>query len=111
MSGRRQARTRLAAARQEPPGAGARGPVGQDCCVRRAFPDLTVGWCARSVALHPEAKERVLDGLARAGLTARDRLSQWPDAAAAPRTWATSMSRRLRLGRYVAVAIGKTDRS
>jgi tetratricopeptide (TPR) repeat protein len=36
--------------------------------LRRAFPDLTVGWCARSVALHPEAKERVLDGLARAGL-------------------------------------------
>jgi hypothetical protein len=36
--------------------------------LRRAFPDLTVEWCARSVALHPEAKERVLNGLARAGL-------------------------------------------
>jgi len=36
--------------------------------LRRAFPDLTVELCARSGALHPEAKERVLDGLARAGL-------------------------------------------
>ncbi len=36
--------------------------------LRRSFPDLTVEWCARSVALHPEAKERVLAGLARAGL-------------------------------------------
>jgi tetratricopeptide (TPR) repeat protein len=36
--------------------------------LRRSFPDLTVGWCAQSVALHPQAKERVLDGLARAGL-------------------------------------------
>ena len=36
--------------------------------LRRFFPDLTVGWCARSEALHAEARERVLDGLARAGL-------------------------------------------
>jgi AraC-like DNA-binding protein len=36
--------------------------------LRRFFPDLTVGWCAQSDALHPEAMGRVLDGLARAGL-------------------------------------------
>jgi tetratricopeptide (TPR) repeat protein len=36
--------------------------------LRRSFPDLTVDWCAQSVALHAAAKERVLDGLARAGL-------------------------------------------
>ncbi|MCW8088465.1 tetratricopeptide repeat protein [Sabulicella glaciei] len=36
--------------------------------LRRSFPDLTVGLCSHSVALHPDAKGRVLDGLARAGL-------------------------------------------
>lgn len=36
--------------------------------LRRAFPDLTVDQCARSDMLHAEAKERMLDGLARAGL-------------------------------------------
>jgi AraC-like DNA-binding protein/Flp pilus assembly protein TadD len=36
--------------------------------LRRFFPDLTVEWCAQSIALHPEAKERVLEGLARSGL-------------------------------------------
>lgn len=36
--------------------------------LRRAFPDLTLGWCATSVALHPEPMERVLNGLARVGL-------------------------------------------
>ena len=36
--------------------------------LRRHFPDLTVTWCAQSDALHPEARDRVLDGLARAGL-------------------------------------------
>lgn len=36
--------------------------------LRRSFPDLTVGCCARSIALHPAAQQRVLDGLARAGL-------------------------------------------
>lgn len=36
--------------------------------LRRHFPDLTVGWCARSDALHAEARGRVLEGLARAGL-------------------------------------------
>ena len=36
--------------------------------LRRCFPDLTVGWCAQSDALHAEAKGRVLEGLARAGL-------------------------------------------
>jgi hypothetical protein len=36
--------------------------------LRRSFPDLTVSRCAQSDALHPEARERVLDGLARAGL-------------------------------------------
>ena len=36
--------------------------------LRRSFPDLTVDWCARSEALHPEARDRVLEGLARAGL-------------------------------------------
>jgi hypothetical protein len=36
--------------------------------LRRAFPDLTVDQCARSDVLHVEAKERVLEGLARAGL-------------------------------------------
>lgn len=36
--------------------------------LRRAFPDLTVDQCARSDVLHVGAKERVLEGLARAGL-------------------------------------------
>jgi tetratricopeptide (TPR) repeat protein len=36
--------------------------------LRRCFPDLTVGWCAQSDVLQAEAKVRVLDGLARAGL-------------------------------------------
>jgi Flp pilus assembly protein TadD len=36
--------------------------------LRRSFPDLTVDQCARSDMLHFEAKERMLDGLARAGL-------------------------------------------
>ena len=36
--------------------------------LRRHFPDLTVSWCAQSDALHAEARGRVLEGLARAGL-------------------------------------------
>ena len=36
--------------------------------LRRYFPDLTVSWCAKSDALHPDARSRVLEGLARAGL-------------------------------------------
>lgn len=36
--------------------------------LRRAFPDLTVDQCAKSDVLHVEAKNRVLDGLAQAGL-------------------------------------------
>lgn len=36
--------------------------------LRRAFPDLTLGHLSRSDALHPEALDRVLDGLYRAGL-------------------------------------------
>ncbi|GGC71933.1 hypothetical protein GCM10011504_56940 [Siccirubricoccus deserti] len=36
--------------------------------LRRSFPDLTLGWCEQSDALHPEAMGRVLEGLARAGL-------------------------------------------
>ncbi|MBR0665501.1 helix-turn-helix domain-containing protein [Roseomonas hellenica] len=36
--------------------------------LRRAFPDLTLGLCERADALQPEAKHRLLDGLARAGL-------------------------------------------
>jgi Flp pilus assembly protein TadD len=36
--------------------------------LRRSFPDLTVDQCAQSDVLHAEAKERMLDGLARAGL-------------------------------------------
>ncbi|MGK7870823.1 hypothetical protein [Falsiroseomonas sp. E2-1-a20] len=36
--------------------------------LQRSFPDLTVTWCAQSDVLQPEAKSRVLDGLARAGL-------------------------------------------
>jgi Flp pilus assembly protein TadD len=36
--------------------------------LRQRFPDLTVTWCAQSDALHAEARDRVLDGLARAGL-------------------------------------------
>lgn len=38
--------------------------------LRRSFPDLTVTACAQSDALHPEARNRVLEGLARAGLPA-----------------------------------------
>jgi AraC-like DNA-binding protein len=36
--------------------------------LRRCFPDLTVDQCAQSDALHREARVRVLEGLARAGL-------------------------------------------
>jgi AraC-like DNA-binding protein/tetratricopeptide (TPR) repeat protein len=36
--------------------------------LRRAFPELTLDLCDRSGALHPEAKNRMLHGLARAGL-------------------------------------------
>lgn len=36
--------------------------------LRRHFPDLTVSWCARSDALHADARGRVLEGLVRAGL-------------------------------------------
>ena len=36
--------------------------------LRRHFPDLTVSWCAKSDALHSDARGRVLEGLARAGL-------------------------------------------
>ena len=36
--------------------------------LRRFFPDLTVDWCSQSDALHWEARNRVLEGLARAGL-------------------------------------------
>jgi AraC-like DNA-binding protein len=36
--------------------------------LQRAFPDLTVDQCDRADALHPNAKARVLDGLACAGL-------------------------------------------
>ncbi|MCR0985085.1 helix-turn-helix domain-containing protein [Roseomonas populi] len=36
--------------------------------LRRSFPDLTVSWCAQSIALHPRAQQLVLEGLARAGL-------------------------------------------
>ncbi|HYZ30880.1 MAG TPA: helix-turn-helix domain-containing protein [Crenalkalicoccus sp.] len=36
--------------------------------LRRSFPDLTVDLCSRSDVLHAEAKERMLTGLARAGL-------------------------------------------
>jgi hypothetical protein len=36
--------------------------------LQRAFPDLTLDWCARSGVLHRGALTRVLDGLAKAGL-------------------------------------------
>lgn len=36
--------------------------------LQSAFPDLTVDQCDRADALHPDAKARVLDGLARVGL-------------------------------------------
>jgi AraC-like DNA-binding protein/Flp pilus assembly protein TadD len=36
--------------------------------LRRCFPDLTVTWCEQSDVLQPDAKARVLEGLARAGL-------------------------------------------
>jgi hypothetical protein len=36
--------------------------------LRRHFPDLTVSWCAKSDALHSDARGRGLEGLARAGL-------------------------------------------
>lgn len=36
--------------------------------LQRFFPDLTAGWCAQSDVLQHEAKGRVLEGLARAGL-------------------------------------------
>ena len=49
--------------------AGAQAEAGRSlAALRRAFPDLTLDQCARSDALHAEAKERVLEGLARAGL-------------------------------------------
>ncbi len=38
--------------------------------LRRGFPDLTLTACAQADALHPDARSRVLDGLARAGLPA-----------------------------------------
>jgi AraC-like DNA-binding protein/Flp pilus assembly protein TadD len=36
--------------------------------LRRHFPDLTVSWCAHSDALNADARGRVLEALARAGL-------------------------------------------
>jgi hypothetical protein len=36
--------------------------------LRRFLSDLTVARCAQSVVLHPEAKGRMLEGSARAGL-------------------------------------------
>jgi AraC-like DNA-binding protein/tetratricopeptide (TPR) repeat protein len=49
--------------------AGAHGEAQRSLAsLRRHFPDLTVSWCAQSDALHAEARGRVLEGLARAGL-------------------------------------------
>jgi tetratricopeptide (TPR) repeat protein len=36
--------------------------------LRRFFPELTVTWCAQSEVLRSEARSRILEGLARAGL-------------------------------------------
>jgi AraC-like DNA-binding protein len=54
MSGRWQARTRLAAARREPPGA--RDSVGQDCCVRRAL-EAAKAALARDAAAVPNLSD------------------------------------------------------